>query len=154
MSEAKQLNRQQQIAIMKQLRQGAAGWLLKTHVRQLRDTDCPRNDDGSYNARDVIQWHVQRSTDTDDPLLAGGDSPNLERYRAARADLAEMEAAERRGHLVDIDSFMDWWDSEVATPIRRSIETLRKLAPDAAAIVVKALEKAEANVQKRSKRRD
>lgn len=36
----------------------------------------------------------------DEVLFAGSDSPQLERYRAARADLAEMEVLERQGQLI------------------------------------------------------
>lgn len=39
----------------------------------------------------------------DDALMqAGGDSPSLERWRASRADLAELDLAERQGELVKI----------------------------------------------------
>lgn len=35
-----------------------------------------------------------------DPLLDGDDSPALERYRAAKADLAELELATRKRDMV------------------------------------------------------
>jgi hypothetical protein len=42
--------------------------------------------------------------ESDDPLLVGGsDSPGLERYRQAKATLAEMEAAERQGKIIEVD---------------------------------------------------
>src|SRR4051794_31165004 len=88
-----------QIAELQKLTQGAAASLASWSERHLRAcTDCPRNPDGSYSGAAVVKWLVERATDTDE--LAGQDSPNLERYRAAKADLAEMMAAERRGLLI------------------------------------------------------
>jgi predicted solute-binding protein len=58
--------------------------------------------------------------------------------------------AEKRGRLVDVDAFGEWWETEVATPIRRGIENLqRQHGPAAAEIIVKALAKAETAVGKR-----
>ena len=37
-----------------------------------------------------------------DPLLAGGDSPGLERYRLAKAELAELDVAERQKQVVNV----------------------------------------------------
>ena len=36
-----------------------------------------------------------------DPLLDGADSPGLERYRLAKAELAEMDLAKRKGEIID-----------------------------------------------------
>jgi hypothetical protein len=38
--------------------------------------------------------------DDDSLAMAGGDGPSLERWRAAKAELAEMEVQERRGNLI------------------------------------------------------
>lgn len=43
------------------------------------------------------------SKGVDDPLMAGGESDQLERYRAARADLAEMELARQRCQMLPVE---------------------------------------------------
>jgi hypothetical protein len=60
-----------------------------------------------YSLREAVEWlrkHVWVPAvrpESDDPLLDGGDSsPALERYRAARASLAELELATRQGQLL------------------------------------------------------
>lgn len=89
-----------------------------------------------------------------DPLLTGGASPALEAYRKFRAGLAEIELNERRRRMVDVDLFAEWWQAEVASPIRRTIEALQRLenvsGPDAAAMMTKALQRAESAVEQRT----
>jgi len=43
----------------------------------------------------------------DDPLLAGGDSPALERYRLAKAKHAELDLEQRKGELIDKEKCRD-----------------------------------------------
>ena len=43
----------------------------------------------------------------DDPLLADGDSPGLERYRLAKAKHAELDFEERQGTLIDKEKCRD-----------------------------------------------
>jgi hypothetical protein len=45
-------------------------------------------------------WPSQQQPDENDPLLAAGESPGLERYRNAKADLAEYERDRQRGLLI------------------------------------------------------
>lgn len=148
----------EQIDVMRSLGQGAVAWLLGVSVRTVRDTQSiPRNKDGSYDAADVLRWSKDKvessfSAAGDDPLLVdGGDSPNLERYRAAKADLAEMDAAERRGQLVEIEKFESWWQSEIASPLVKAVELLHaKYGDEAAAIVEGVLQRAEAAIEERA----
>jgi hypothetical protein len=141
----------QQIEAMQALSQSAAAWLMGISARTFRDKNAPRNADGTYNAKDLLTWLSQSTPGNDDPLLAGGDSPNLERYRAAKADLAEMDARQRRGTMIDIDSFVEWWSAEVAAPVRRSVETLQsRFGAGAADIIIAAIAKADRAVEKRS----
>jgi phage terminase Nu1 subunit (DNA packaging protein) len=44
---------------------------------------------------------------TDDPLLAEGDSPALERYRLAKAKHAELDLEHRKGELIDVNKCRD-----------------------------------------------
>src|SRR5205814_764058 len=99
----------------------------------------------------LVAWIRQAAAVAEgDPLLAGGDSQNLERYRAAKADLAEMDAAERRGRLVDMDQLCEWWASEAAAPLRRAMAALQaRFGTDAESIIAAALEKAESAIEKR-----
>lgn len=56
-----------------------------------------------------------------DPLLDGGDSPGLERYRNAKADLAEMERDERRGKVIPSDEILPSLQ-QAAGAMRQAIE--------------------------------
>ena len=62
---------------------------------------------------------------SDDPLLAEGDSPGLERYRMAKAQHAELDLQARKGELIDVDKCRDTI-SRWATVIRRMSERLQK----------------------------
>ncbi len=46
----------------------------------------------------------QKTPLKDDPLLAGSSSPALDRYRNARAELAELELAERKGSTLNAEA--------------------------------------------------
>lgn len=54
---------------------------------------------------EVVATHAkqQQERSSDDPLLDGVDSPGLERYRAAKADITEMERDRLRKQLVKVD---------------------------------------------------
>ena len=144
------LTSQGQIDVLKSLTQGAAAWLIGLSARTFRDSAAPRNPDGSYNAQAVAAWIKQGVAPDGDPLMAGGDSPSLERYRAAKADLAEMDAKVRRGQLVDVDQLIEWWTVEVASPLRRATAALQARFGDAAEeIVAAALAKAETAIERR-----
>jgi phage terminase Nu1 subunit (DNA packaging protein) len=43
----------------------------------------------------------QSPNPADDPLLADGDSPGLERYRLAKAKHAELDLEQRKGELIE-----------------------------------------------------
>jgi hypothetical protein len=62
-----------------------------------------------------------------DPLLSGSDdaSPELERYRAARASLAELELSKKRGEVVDVGT-MHKLTTALADSLRRLGERLER----------------------------
>ena len=152
---AKPMTNEAQIEVMRNLGQQAAAWLTSTNARVFRDKFAPHNPDGSYNAQAIAKWLQESTPTSDDPLLAGSDSPNLERYRAAKANLAEMDAAERSGRLVDVDVFTEWFANEVAGPLRRATAVLAaRFGPDAESLVTAALAKAEAAIEKRGQTND
>jgi hypothetical protein len=89
-----------QIAAMQTLTQDAAAWLIGRNPRALRSAmDAPRTAIGKYCARDLVQWLLLKS-DSDAALGAGVNSPALEKYRIAKAKLAELELREREGNLI------------------------------------------------------
>ena len=74
-----------------------------------------------------------------DPLLGEGDSPALERYRLAKAKLAELDLETRKGELIERDKARDIF-SRWAVLVRRMGERLSKrFGPDAAATVNETL---------------
>jgi hypothetical protein len=145
-----------QIAVMQSLSQAAAAWLVSLTARRFRDLAAPRNADGSYSAADVLRWHGERvaaesrqlaSASTDDVLLVGEETPGLERLRAAKASLAELELSERRGRLIDLELFHAWWVSEVAADVRAAIDVLRqRFGSEAADIIIAAIDRADGTV--------
>jgi hypothetical protein len=52
----------QQTAWLRSLRQAPAAFLLGIQTRQLRDyADAPRNEDGTYPARELVEWWANRA---------------------------------------------------------------------------------------------
>jgi hypothetical protein len=83
-----------------------------------------------------------------DPLLAGGDSEALERYRRLRGDLVELEIHRQRGMLIPRDKLAPSF-STFASAIRKAGEKLElKFGADARDILVEALDDAEAAVRR------
>jgi phage terminase Nu1 subunit (DNA packaging protein) len=69
----------------------------------------PRNPDKSFSLPAVISWLVERERDALADQGSPNDSPQLERWRAARAELAELELALRKDQLVTVDHVLDAW---------------------------------------------
>jgi hypothetical protein len=75
-----------------------------------------------------------------DPLLADGDSPGLERYRNAKADLAEMERDRQRRRIVNVEEIEPAL-MQLAGVMRNASENLaRQFGNDAAGIVNEAVD--------------
>ena len=93
-----------QIEVMQQLSQKATAWLLdldRTAMWGSR-SDCPRNEDDSYDASAVMKWRLsQNQSMGTDSLMDGNDSPALERYRAAKAIEAERKNDLQAGKLIN-----------------------------------------------------
>jgi len=130
-----------QIDFLSSLSQTVAAKLIGLPRTTLSSSDAPRLPSGNYDGPALVAWALarERLNATSDPMLTGGDSPNLERYRAAKAELAEMDAGERRAELVAIDELIQWWLADVAGPIKKAIE---QLPEDGRAIMTAALERA------------
>lgn len=79
-------------------------------VKRWRSEGMPGKN-GCYVLGEISAWlrtegpwkpHAKpQSIPGDDPLLADGDSPALERYRLAKAKHAELDLEERRARLID-----------------------------------------------------
>lgn len=102
--------------------QSVAAWCSGCSPRTFRDRHVPRNPDGSYNVRDVIQSLIQARDEVD---LASGpsDSPSLERWRRARALREEAELLIRLGEL-ESKAEMAAAMVEVATAARHFAERM------------------------------
>jgi hypothetical protein len=150
MSKPARLTVQQQISVLESLSQIPAAHLLGKNPRSFRDLPVPRNPDGSYDGAKLVQWLMQSQPTDGDPLLAGGDSAALERYLVAKARLAEMDADQRDGRLVDVDVLWEWWTTEVAQPLKAAAGKLATLyGGDAEEIITGALQKALDAIEKR-----
>ena len=56
-----ELSTNEEIRGLQSLSQSAAAWLVNLSARSLRDMrGLPRGADGTYSARDVLQWAVDR----------------------------------------------------------------------------------------------
>jgi hypothetical protein len=140
--------------------QRATAWLFGVDDRTMRTAawkGAPRNPDGSYNARVLIAWRLERDAEggETDPLLAGSNSPALERFRSARADREELELAVRREQLIDVDEFLGWWDEKIASPLRKGLDRLQKKhGSKAVKLVADGLRQSEEAVSSRFRQTD
>lgn len=83
-----------------------------------------------------------------DPLLAGGDSPNLEEYRKHKARIAKVEADEAEGMSVRVAKIRPGMLGAMAL-IRRAGERLeRSHGADAARVLTEAVDEAIQSVGK------
>lgn len=135
----------------------AAKLLLPISVSTLSKSDAPRNTDRTYNARELVEWYVDRkiekalrqtATEYADMLSGNGNgngsaSPALERYRGARASQEELRLAEMRGELVPPDIVRNVW-AVIEIRMIAAQETLRREHGDSAwKIIDDALAEAE-----------
>ena len=64
--------------------------------------------EGAYDVGAIEAWHkAYVAAGEQDPLFSGASSPALERYRAARANLAELEFLQRDGELRDREEVLE-----------------------------------------------
>lgn len=108
--------------------------------------------DGSHNPFKVGAWRAERRlAGAVDPaegeaMLQGDSSPNLERFRAARAKLAELELEERRRNLVALPEIHEVLCA-ISKLIRDAGDTLgRQFGDPARAILNRALDQADIKI--------
>lgn len=85
-----------------------AGVSRNTIYKWQRLPGYPQASDGSVCKWELCEWYLRRSMIQDpvsdeDDLEPGTASPALERFRSARADLAELELQQKRKELVPRD---------------------------------------------------
>lgn len=115
----------------------------------------PQAVDGVFSVRRVVEWKLRREfeaeprrvlTSDDDPLLSSGDSPGLERYRQAKASLAELDLAEREKTIWTADAVHDVLTIQSQT-FRQASETLqRQFGSEAYAILEGAVREAQTRI--------
>lgn len=70
--------------------------------RAVQKWECPRRDDSKYDLVAVAEWRYRMlEARAEEAMLAGESTAGLERYRRAKAGIAELDLAERSGQLVD-----------------------------------------------------
>lgn len=133
-----------------------AGVTPKTVGEWILKPDFPKDDDGTYPLFDIGLWRQRQLTDRqpkprqpsadEDPLLANGDSPGLERYRMAKAQLAEMDLAEREGKTLLVEAVRAGM-AAICLPLRGTFEEIqRRFGPDALKVLNDALTTAERKI--------
>ena len=84
--------------------------------------------------------------ETDDPLLAGSNSPALEEYRRERTKIARLERMQREGSLLPRDTVHELL-GRIASVLRSAGENLaRQHGPDAHQILDEALDDAQREI--------
>ncbi|MBN2577641.1 MAG: hypothetical protein JXB10_01440 [Pirellulales bacterium] len=108
------------IEYLKRAPQNVAAWVAGISSRTFRDRHLPRNPDGTYNVREVIQSLIQSREDAE---LASGpsDSPWLERQRRAKALSMEQNLAQQTGLLISVELFLRVTEAAFI-PLRRFAE--------------------------------
>ena len=98
------------------------GAIAKWHSRH----HAPRNRDRTYNLAKLIAWREVQLRAESDEVLAREDaprSPALERMRVARAELSELDLAERLGNMVPVAD-VERREIDIAVAFRTSLESL------------------------------
>lgn len=113
-----------------------------------RTIDLRRLARGLHDFLASIASQYDRLKQVGDELLAGAVSPSQERYRAARAGLAELELQERLRHLVQVGVIERTFDS-FASILRRAAERLEvQFGKEARAVLDQAMDESERIIER------
>lgn len=134
----------------------AAGISLTGLANWRRAEDFPEQVNGLWSIWQVGFWRGQKEERDrrpkipqgfdEDAALAGGDSIGLERYRMAKASLAELDLAERERIMLPADAVHDGI-MVIAQTFRQASETLqRQFGPEAYAILEQACAEAQTQI--------
>ncbi len=103
--------------------------ILNSQRKLLRDwteKGAPRNEDGTYDLGSIVAWRLDQLAGIEKAEVT---SPALERMRLARAEMAEMDRAERVGDLVSTDEVQRGRLERVAAVTRMMDSMSRRLPP-------------------------
>ena len=133
-----------------------AGEVLGIGPRQITEY-CGRGMPGErahYPIPEMIRWmreHVwnpQAELADGDPLLAGGESQWLEKYRKERTQLARMDRLERQGILIPREKVHEGLVI-FSEKMHGALDLIRQDYPDAAKILLEALDEIESSYRDR-----
>jgi hypothetical protein len=109
---------------------------------------------GAYVLEDCVEWldrrgdkRKQTSQTQGDDLEGDADSPALERYRLARAQMEELKLARLRSELVESEHIQQWLQS-FAGLLRGFGEKVAKVAPELVSDLDGVLEQAGETLDK------
>jgi phage terminase Nu1 subunit (DNA packaging protein) len=110
---------------LERLNQQQAAYLLGVTSRSLRDwSDVPRNEDGTYNGRDLVQWFAGRQSQSNSEY-----DNQRERLAAAQAEKVETENRVRRQELAEMSEVADAWSDHIANARSKLLSMPAKLGP-------------------------
>lgn len=86
-------------------------------IRGWHEYGIPRNEDLTYSIPAVVAWRIAVESERADSSINGNEnSPAIERWRTARAILAELDVQERKRELIpvsevgrDIGVLIEWF---------------------------------------------
>lgn len=88
-----------------------------------------------------------KPSDPDDPMYGDADSPNLERWRAAKAEREEIALAKDKGNVAPVSAVIELY-SIVASSIRHAAENAqRECGTRAFEIFIEGLNEADKRIQ-------
>ena len=88
-----------------------------------------------------------KPSDPDDPMYGDADSPNLERWRAAKAEREEIALARDKGNVAPVDAVVQIY-SIVASSIRHAAENAqRECGTRAFEIFIEGLNEADKRIK-------
>lgn len=107
------------------LNQQQAAYLLGVTSRSLRDwSDVPRNEDGTYNGRNLVQWFAGRQSQSNSEF-----DNQRERLAAAQAEKVETENRLRRAELADMSEVAAAWQDHIIAAKSKLLSMPAKLGP-------------------------
>lgn len=101
-----------------------AGITPQTLDRWVRGLGCPRNEDGTFSAPEVVQWLLERERQQ----VQSSDDAS-EREAIAKADIAEIKRDQLLESLIPVDVVAEMLD-ELASEGRRVGKAIGAISPE------------------------
>ena len=137
----------------------AAAAFLDVHPKTLRlwqARGCPGIQSRRYDVQQIVRWLIReraivvgttsQPVDDDAAMLAAGTSPALERYREARARIAELQADEAEGTYVHVEKMQRGMQAMAAIMRDAGSRLQKQCGPDAKLILDEHLDAFEAMI--------